>query len=71
MARPVYQHELADPDFCWLVTTFQENHSEYVAIEMSGMPVVFFKMTPDEYHRSMLPSDPLTSPPAVRDTEES
>lgn len=41
MARPVYPYELADPDFCWLVTNFQENCPEYVCVDNGTLPVVF------------------------------
>lgn len=55
MARPIYNHELLDPDFSWLLTTYKENHPEFVSLECVGMPIVLFKLTDHEFHRSMLP----------------
>ena len=43
MGRPVYPHELSDPDFSWLISNFQENNPEYSPIESSTLPVVFIK----------------------------
>ncbi len=40
MARPVYPHELVDPDFQWLVNTYKESHPEAVLIDSSCLPVV-------------------------------
>ena len=41
MGRPVYPYELADPDFSWLITNFQENFPEYSFVENGTLPVVF------------------------------
>ena len=40
MVRPIYPHELADPDFSWLLTTFKENHPNFVSVEGAGLPLV-------------------------------
>jgi hypothetical protein len=40
MARPVYPHELVDPDFQWLVNTYKESHPEAVTVDSSCLPVV-------------------------------
>lgn len=41
MARPLYPHEIGDPDFFWLISSFRENNSKYVLIEVPNLPVVF------------------------------
>ena len=43
MARPVYSHELTDPDFSWLLSNFQESHPNYVLVETPCLPLVLFK----------------------------
>lgn len=43
MARAVYQHELSDPDFVWLLSKFQETHPGYTFVESSSLPSVFIK----------------------------
>ena len=40
MARPLYPHEIGDPDFFWLISNFREKHPEYKLIETPGLPVV-------------------------------
>lgn len=40
MVRPIYPHELADPDFSWLLTTFKENHPHFISVEGAGLPLV-------------------------------
>jgi hypothetical protein len=59
MARPIFSHELIDPDFSWLLSTFKENHPEYYAVEQGGLPVVLFKVTDEEiYKYNSIPSLP-------------
>lgn len=55
MARPIFNHELLDPDFAWLLTTYKENNPEVVSLECFGMAVVMIKLTDKEYHRTVLP----------------
>ena len=43
MGRAIYTHELADPDFSWLINSFQENNPEFIAVQTSGLPVVFVR----------------------------
>lgn len=40
MVRPIYAHEMCDPDFSWLINTFRENNPDYMAVESSCLPVV-------------------------------
>lgn len=44
MARPVYAHELSDPDFAWLITTYSEEHPGVLVIENPGMPVMLLNI---------------------------
>lgn len=41
MGRPIYNHELCDPDFSWLISSFKENNPNFAFIDSSGIPVVF------------------------------
>jgi hypothetical protein len=63
MARPIFTHELIDPDFSWLLSTFKENHPEYCAVEMGGLPIVMFKVTTEEVYKYA--STPLLPEPAT------
>ncbi len=44
MARPVYPHELCDPDFAWLISNFKEDHPEYVSVESTFLPLVLISV---------------------------
>ena len=39
MARPVYPHEMVDPDLQWLISTYREAHPEMFLVEVSCLPV--------------------------------
>lgn len=41
MARPIFPYELGDPDFSWLVSSFQEMYPDGVLIDTDALPVVF------------------------------
>jgi hypothetical protein len=41
MARAIYPHELTDPDFQWLVSTFRENRPNLLVVEETSLPLVF------------------------------
>lgn len=61
MGRPLYPYELGDPDFSWLLSSFQENNPGWVMVESTNLPVVLVQSTTAPLG---LPSAP---PPAVRD----
>ena len=61
MVRPVYSHELTDPDFAWLLSTFAEEHPGYVVIENPGSPVVLINLSSESLHPILL------TEPFVRD----
>ena len=44
MGRPVFPHELNDPDFCWLISNFQENHPNYISVDSGALPLVFVQI---------------------------
>lgn len=48
MVRPVYSHELIDPDFAWLLSTFAEEHPGYIVIENPGSPVVMVNLSSEK-----------------------
>lgn len=54
MARAVYTHDLQDPDFSWLISSFKENNPGYAFVEGSGVPLVFVK----EMEPTFVPVDP-------------
>jgi hypothetical protein len=54
MARPVYPYELGDPDFSWLLATFQESNPDYKIVDISCLPLILVKV---DKHVSMQPSD--------------
>lgn len=53
MGRPVYPYELADPDFCWLVTNFQDRNPNYSSVETSSLPVVFIGETAEAVEQAL------------------
>ena len=49
MGRPIFPYEMGDPDFSWLLTTYQENNPEFVAVEDPCLPVILVRMDDPEY----------------------
>lgn len=43
MCRAIYPHELADPDFSWLINSFRENNPSYALVDVSNLPMVLIK----------------------------
>lgn len=41
MGRPIFNYELGDQDFSWLISNFKENNPNYTVLESSSLPVVF------------------------------
>ena len=46
MARPMYPHELGDADFSWLISTFLEQHPNYIQLDSTCLPVVLLECVP-------------------------
>jgi hypothetical protein len=40
MARPIFPHELSDPDFQWLLNSYRESRGPVALVEMSCLPLV-------------------------------
>lgn len=60
MARPVYAHELIDPDFSWLISSFQENNPQYMLVDASCLPVILIERgVPLGAELPALPQPPL------------
>ncbi len=39
MARGVYSHEIGDPDFEWLLSTYLERFPRAIKVDQPGMPL--------------------------------
>lgn len=75
MGRPIYPYELNDPDFSWLISSFQESFPEYSFIENSCLPVVFIEnhcVLSKEYTEEEKPDNPvsMTDEPSKQLREE-
>lgn len=46
MDRAVFQYELADPDFAWLLRTFQESNPDYYFATSPYQPVTLIRAEP-------------------------
>lgn len=46
MDRAVYQHELQDPDFAWLLRTFQESNPDYYFAANNFQPITLIRAEP-------------------------
>ena len=64
MARPIYPHELVDPDFQWLISTYRETHPHVVMVEASCLPVVMI-FSPEGAMHSRLEGVSSVDPAAV------
>lgn len=43
MGRPIFPHEVSDPDFAWLISNFQDSNPQYVLVELTSLPLVFVR----------------------------
>jgi hypothetical protein len=69
MGRPIYAHELTDPDFTWLISSFKESHPEYTMLESTLLPIVLINKeaaTAVDQLRALIPM-PTSIPPAIVD----
>ena len=46
MARPIYPHELSDPDFQWLINSYRESRGHIAVVDMSCLPFVMVLLEP-------------------------
>ncbi len=49
MARPIYAHELSDPDFQWLLNAYQESRGPLMLVESGCQPILFIQPHHDPY----------------------
>ena len=59
MVRPIYAHEMCDPDFSWLLSTFRESHPEYFAVESTCLPVVLINFAPPAEETCIIETDSI------------
>jgi len=69
MARPIFPHELGDPDFAWLLSSYLEQNPMYLQVEETCSPIVLVKL--DKMLLSPVPKceQDLEEPPEI-DTEQ-
>ena len=71
MARPVYPHELSDPDFSWLLSSYRESHPELFVVEITCLPVTLVTVSGEEFKRGGIPVDAFVASDAdARDRDE-
>jgi hypothetical protein len=61
MARPIYSHEVLDPDFQWLLQNYSENHPHAFVLDSTCLPIVI--VLGDERSsapRAASPPEPIT-----------
>jgi len=55
MCRAVFSYELGDPDFSWLLSTFQESHPQYFMVDSTGLPLVLVQMGKGDVQTDSVP----------------
>lgn len=58
MDRAVYQYELSDPDFAWLLRTFQESNPDYYFAASPYQPVTLIRAEPGTVAPALLVTAP-------------
>lgn len=48
---------MSDPDFAWLLETFQENHPGYLAVQETCLPIVLIKEVTSVHRHEMTPEE--------------
>jgi len=48
MGRPVFDYELKDPDFAWLISNYQHRHPKSIFIGEGALPVVVIREEEEE-----------------------
>jgi hypothetical protein len=66
MARPIYPHELSDPDFQWLLNSYRESRGQVALVDMSCLPLVMVLL---ETKDSPLETDQAYEPVVPHSTE--
>ena len=55
MARPIYSHEMTDPDFQWLIKNYMEKSAPVAVVDSGCLPLVMVLL--DENARSLVNQD--------------
>lgn len=66
MDHAVYQYELTDPDFAWLLKTFQESNPDYYFATSPYQPVTLIRAEPGTVAPALL----VTAPDFDNEEEE-
>jgi len=53
MGRPVYPHELNDPDINWLISNYKELHPSCLVMESGMLPVVLIGAKVEETDKAV------------------
>jgi hypothetical protein len=69
MARPIYSYEMEDPDFCWLISKYKENHPSCLSVEATCLPVVIISLESGAVSAAETPKLPM--PEATPDFSDS
>ncbi len=64
MARAIFSHELGDPDFQWLLTSFTEQNHTAVTVDAPCLPIVLVLLTVEEKAAVLTDSQLPLIPPA-------
>lgn len=48
MARAILTHELGDPDFQWLLSSYTEQVETAIMVDSPCLPIVLLLLTPEE-----------------------
>jgi hypothetical protein len=71
MARAIFSHELGDPDFQWLLTSYNEQIQPTALVDAPCLPVVLVVLTEEE--RASIPTSapmPVMPPSEQKGVEE-
>ena len=62
MTRPIFSHEVSDPDFQWLLDNYAERNKCTAIIDSTSLPVVLILLTEDEKLKAAGALHPLAIP---------
>lgn len=66
MARPIYPHELSDPDFQWLINSYKESRPGLAVVDSTCLPLVIVKLE-EEVEVADIDEPALTTVPMTSD----
>jgi hypothetical protein len=62
MARPIYPHELSDPDFQWLINSYKESRPGLALVDSTCLPLVIVKLEEEVEETEIDPPSLATVP---------